>query len=72
MFHNQVCVEYEKNVFSEYHGNAQGKNVFAAVESPDLVEKADKIKQASNTPSLEYLYEWLKIECGEIEVYKFE
>jgi hypothetical protein len=36
-----------------------------------LNDRADKIKQAVHEPSLEYLYEWIKIESREIEVDNF-
>lgn len=68
LFHNNVCLEYEKNVFSEYHNNTAGKNVFTDPNNIVLNEKADKIKAAVHEPSLEYLYEWLKIESREIDV----
>ena len=69
LFHNNVCLEYEKNVFSEYHNNTPGKNVFSDPNNIALNDRADKLKQAVHEPSLEYLYEWLKIESREIEVH---
>jgi len=67
-FHNQVCVEYEKNVFAEYHNSSNGKNIFNDPTNFVMAERVDKIKQASSQPSLEYLYEWIKVESREIEV----
>ena len=67
-FHNQVCTEYEKNVFSEYHNNTSGKNIFTSPANEKIGENVDKIKLASTQPSLEYLYEWIKLESREIEV----
>jgi len=68
-FHNQVCTEYEKNVFSEYHNNTAGKNIFTCATNENIGENVDKIKLASTQPSLEYLYEWIKIESREIEAF---
>ena len=68
-FHNQVCVEYEKNVFSEYHNHSNNKNVFDDPSNFVLIERVDRIKQASSQPSLEYLYEWIKAESREIEAF---
>jgi len=68
-FHNQVCVEYEKNVFSEYHNSSNGKNIFSDPTNFALIERVDKIKTASSQPSLEYLYEWIKVESREIEAF---
>lgn len=69
LFHNNVALEYEKHVFSEYHNNAAGKNVFSDPNNIALNDRADKIKAAVHEPSLEYLYEWLKIESREIEAF---
>ena len=67
-FHTQVCVEYEKNIFSEYHNHSNEKNIFSDPTNFVLNERIEKIKGASSQPSLEYLYEWIKVESREIEV----
>jgi len=55
-------------VFSEYHNSSNGKNIFSDPTNFALIERVDKIKTASSQPSLEYLYEWIKVESREIEV----
>ena len=67
-FHNQVLVEYEKNVFSEYHNGSSDKNIFGDPTNFVLNDRADKVKEGAVQPSLEYLYEWIKVESREIDV----
>jgi len=59
--------EYEKNVFSEYHGNKENKGVFSDPQNSKIIEKIEELKEQQ---SVEYFYEWIQIEGRDIEVQK--
>ena len=61
-------LEYEKTVLVEYTGNKDGKNVFHDPTNFKLKESFEKLKSANQTPSVEFIYEWIKQESREIEV----
>lgn len=60
-------VPYEKNVFSEYHGNQTGKNVFFDTTDQRVVESAERLKTC-NRDSFEYINEYIEQESREIDV----
>lgn len=67
LFHNLTMVPYEKNVFSEYHNNKEGRNVFYDTTDQRIAESADRLK-GINRESYEYINEFIEQEAREIDV----
>jgi len=63
--HNMMSDEYEKSVFSEYHGRKEDKGVFS---DPSNTQNVAKLEELQDKQSLEYFYEWIQIEGRDIEV----
>lgn len=63
-----VSMEYEKSIFSQYHGTGDAGNVFYGEKSADLLGHAEKIEQASKQASFEFLTEWYRAESREFDV----
>lgn len=70
-FHDQVAVPYEKNIYSKYHEDHEGKNVFANPNSTKLTENAEKLKEAASKESFGVYDDYLGEEIREIEVFIF-
>jgi hypothetical protein len=66
-FHDQVAVPYEKNIYSKYHEDHDGKNVFANPSNAKLNEQAEKLKEAASKESFSVYDDYLGEEIREIE-----
>lgn len=67
--HHMMSDDYEKNVFSEYHGRKNDKNVFFDATSMKPNEHIETVRELQKQESVEKLYEWIKSEGRDILVH---
>ncbi len=60
--------EYEKYVLAEYHNHHLGKSVFRDEEESKMNVNMGKFDEIQKEDSIEYLYEWIKMESRDIQV----
>jgi len=66
IFQEQVCAQYEKVAYSQYHGNKEEKNVFSEANNIKFTNAVSKLKEPS-LPSYETIHEYIDEETKEIE-----
>jgi len=66
LFHEQVCVPYEKVVVCELNGK-EDKFIFTKESDPDLPTTIQKVMEGSNRRSFETVYEYIRTKVREVD-----
>lgn len=67
--HDMMSNDYEKNIFSEYHARNSDKHVFFDSSNNKSNEGIEAVENLQKEDSIVKLYDWIKYEGRDIEVY---
>jgi len=68
LFHETVCVQYEKNIFNEYHDHTENGKVFSDSQNSKISSNASNFASSGKKETIEFLEKWVEFESGEVEV----